>query len=100
MRDIFHRLELTVVSPSQPTLDLWKARSAYPTRGEVVLPRDGASSTTDRELAALFAQSPQAAESGQTQANAPSPSVGAGPRCVPGVVAGRRGCREHGGGAR
>ena len=36
--ELFHRLELTVVSPSQPTLDLWKARSAYPTRGEVVLP--------------------------------------------------------------
>ena len=35
---LFERLSLTVVSPSQPTLDLWKASSAYPTAGEVVLP--------------------------------------------------------------
>ncbi|THD66878.1 hypothetical protein [Phenylobacterium sp.] len=35
---LFERLSLTVVSPAQPTLDLWKARSAYPTAGEVVLP--------------------------------------------------------------
>lgn len=35
---LFQRLELTVVSPSQPTLDLWKSRWAYPTKGEVVLP--------------------------------------------------------------
>ncbi|HXA40248.1 MAG TPA: glycosyltransferase [Phenylobacterium sp.] len=35
---LFERLSLTVVSPAQTTLDLWKARSAYPTAGEVVLP--------------------------------------------------------------
>jgi hypothetical protein len=35
---LFERLSLTVVSPSQPTLDLWKARSAYPAAAEVVLP--------------------------------------------------------------
>jgi hypothetical protein len=35
---LFERLSLTVVSPSQPTLDLWKARAAYPAAGEVVLP--------------------------------------------------------------
>jgi hypothetical protein len=35
---LFQRLSLTVVSPSQPTLDLWKATAAYPTEGEVVLP--------------------------------------------------------------
>ena len=35
---LFERLSLTVVSPSRPTLDLWKATAAYPTAGEVVLP--------------------------------------------------------------
>jgi Glycosyl transferases group 1 len=35
---LFERLSLTVVSPAQATLDLWKARSAYPTAEEVVLP--------------------------------------------------------------
>lgn len=35
---LFQRLHLTVVSPSQPTLDLWKARWTYPAKGEVVLP--------------------------------------------------------------
>lgn len=35
---LFERLALTVVSPSQPTLDLWKARGDYPSAGEVVLP--------------------------------------------------------------
>jgi hypothetical protein len=35
---LFERLSLTVVSPAQTTLDLWNARSAYPTAGEVVLP--------------------------------------------------------------
>ena len=35
---LFGRLSLTVVSPSQPTLDLWQASSAYPTAGEVILP--------------------------------------------------------------
>jgi hypothetical protein len=35
---LFERLSLTVVSPSQPTLDLWKASAAFPTAGEVVLP--------------------------------------------------------------
>ena len=35
---LFERLSLTVASPSQPTLDLWKASSAYPAAHEVVLP--------------------------------------------------------------
>ncbi|MBS0359761.1 MAG: hypothetical protein JSR98_00155, partial [Proteobacteria bacterium] len=35
---LFERLSLTVVSPAQPTLDLWMARSAYPAAGTVVLP--------------------------------------------------------------
>jgi hypothetical protein len=35
---LFERLSLTVVSPSQPTLDLWKARAAYPTAGEAIHP--------------------------------------------------------------
>jgi len=35
---LFELLSLTVVSPAQVTLDLWKASSAYPTAGEVILP--------------------------------------------------------------
>jgi hypothetical protein len=35
---LFERLALTVVSPSQPTLDLWKASSDYGAAGEIVLP--------------------------------------------------------------
>jgi len=35
---LFERLSLTVVSPSQPTLDLWKRTAAYRTAGEVILP--------------------------------------------------------------
>lgn len=35
---LFQRLDLTVVSPSQPTLDLWKTSWSFPARGEVVLP--------------------------------------------------------------
>jgi hypothetical protein len=35
---LFQRLSLTVVSPAAPTLELWKARAAYPTAGEVILP--------------------------------------------------------------
>jgi hypothetical protein len=35
---LFERLSLTVVSPAQVTLDLWKARAAYPNAGEIVLP--------------------------------------------------------------
>ena len=35
---LFERLSLTVVSPSQPTLDLWKASAAYPAAGERILP--------------------------------------------------------------
>jgi hypothetical protein len=35
---LFELLSLTVVSPSQPTLDLWKASAAYPAAAEVVLP--------------------------------------------------------------
>ncbi|WP_395674646.1 hypothetical protein [Phenylobacterium sp.] len=35
---LFARLDLTVVSPSQATLDLWRASWNYPTAGELVLP--------------------------------------------------------------
>ncbi|MDB5427059.1 MAG: glycosyl transferase, group 1 family protein, partial [Phenylobacterium sp.] len=35
---LFERLSLTVVSPARTTLDLWKASSAYPTAGQVILP--------------------------------------------------------------
>jgi hypothetical protein len=35
---LFEALELTVVSPSQPTLDLWRAAGRFRTKGEVVLP--------------------------------------------------------------
>jgi len=35
---LFERLSLTVVSPSQPTLDLWKASADYPAAAEIVLP--------------------------------------------------------------
>ncbi|MET0271862.1 MAG: hypothetical protein ABW360_02620, partial [Phenylobacterium sp.] len=35
---LFERLALTVVAPSQPTLDLWRRSWSFPTQGEVVLP--------------------------------------------------------------
>lgn len=35
---LFARLDLTVVSPSEPTLALWRERWSYPAKGEVVLP--------------------------------------------------------------
>ncbi|MFC3068723.1 glycosyltransferase family protein [Phenylobacterium soli] len=35
---LFEALELTVVSPSQPTLDLWKAAAPHKAAAEVVLP--------------------------------------------------------------
>ena len=35
---LFRRLELVVVSPSQPTLDLWRRSWSFPTRGEIVHP--------------------------------------------------------------
>ena len=35
---LFERLALTVVSPSQPTLDLWQASWSFPARSTVVLP--------------------------------------------------------------
>lgn len=35
---LFERLSLTVVSPSQPTLDLWKVSAGYRPAAEVVLP--------------------------------------------------------------
>jgi len=35
---LFEALELTVVSPSQPSLDLWRAASAFRTEREIVLP--------------------------------------------------------------
>ncbi len=37
-RRLFERLDLTVVSPSEPTLALWKARAEGPARKTVVLP--------------------------------------------------------------
>jgi hypothetical protein len=35
---LFRKLELTVVSPAQVTLDFWRDRARYPTAGEVVQP--------------------------------------------------------------
>jgi hypothetical protein len=35
---LFERLELTVASPSQPTLDLWRASWSFRDKGEVILP--------------------------------------------------------------
>jgi hypothetical protein len=35
---LFRKLALTVVSPSQPTLDLWRAAWPFPTKDEIVLP--------------------------------------------------------------
>jgi hypothetical protein len=35
---LFDRLDLTVVSPSQPTLDLWRASWSFAAKAEVVLP--------------------------------------------------------------
>jgi hypothetical protein len=64
---LFERLSLTVVSPSQPTLDLWKANAAFPTAGEVVLPHArlvgrGAAPKTpdDRPLRIAYAGMPAA----------------------------------------
>jgi glycosyl transferase family 1 len=64
---LFERLSLTVVSPSQPTLDLWKASSALPTAGEIILPharlveRGSAPATpADRPLRVAYAGMPAA----------------------------------------
>jgi hypothetical protein len=64
---LFDRLSLTVVSPSQPTLDLWKARSAYATKAEVVLPHarlvdrgPAAATPPDRPLRIAYAGMPSA----------------------------------------
>jgi hypothetical protein len=63
---LFKRLALTVVSPSQPTLDLWKASAAYPIAGEVVLPhahlveRGPAPATPGRPLRVAYAGMPSA----------------------------------------
>ena len=64
---LFERLSLPVVSPSQPTLDLWKASSDYPAAGEVVLPharlveRGTAPATpTERPLRIAYAGMPAA----------------------------------------
>lgn len=64
---LFERLSLTVVSPSKPTLDLWKASSAYPTAAELVLPharlveRGPAPATpADRPLRIAYAGMPAA----------------------------------------
>lgn len=35
---LFNRLALTVVSPSQPTIDLWRKAWSFPAKAEVVLP--------------------------------------------------------------
>lgn len=35
---LFRKLDLTVVSPAQVTLDFWRARASYPTAGAIVLP--------------------------------------------------------------
>ena len=37
-RRLFEQLDLTVVAPSQPTLDLWRSRTDLPARAMVVLP--------------------------------------------------------------
>jgi hypothetical protein len=64
---LFERLSLTVVSPSQPTLDLWKARAPYAAAAEVILPharlveRGPAPPTpADRPLRIAFAGMPAA----------------------------------------
>jgi hypothetical protein len=64
---LFERLSLTVVSPSQPTLDLWKARTECLAAGEVVLPhaalapRGPAPATpADRPLRVAYAGMPAA----------------------------------------
>ena len=64
---LFERLALTVVAPAQVTLDLWKARAAYPTAGEIVLPhahlvaRGLAQATpADRRLRIAYAGMPAA----------------------------------------
>lgn len=36
--ELFAALDLTVVSPSEPTLSLWRRAASYPSRGEIVLP--------------------------------------------------------------
>jgi hypothetical protein len=64
---LFERLSLTVVAPAQVTLDLWKARAAYPAAGDVVLPharlvaRGPAPATpADRPLRIAYAGMPAA----------------------------------------
>jgi hypothetical protein len=64
---LFERLSLTVVSPSQPTLDLWRASSSYPAAAEVILPharlveRGPAPKTpADRPLRIAYAGMPSA----------------------------------------
>ena len=64
---LFRRLSLTVVSPSQPTLDLWKRSWSFPVAAEVVLPHArlvarGAAPKTplDRPLRLAFAGMPSA----------------------------------------
>lgn len=64
---LFARLSLTVVSPSQPTLDLWRASSSYPLAGATVLPharlveRGPAPATpADRPLRIAYAGMPTA----------------------------------------
>ncbi|HEV2530853.1 hypothetical protein [Phenylobacterium sp.] len=57
---LFKALDLTVVSPSQPTLDLWRAAWTFPTKGEVVAPharlvRRGPSPITDGPFRLGFA---------------------------------------------
>ena len=64
---LVERLSLTVVSPSQPTLDLWKASARYPAGGEILLPhatlkprRPAPEVAADRPLRIAFAGMPSA----------------------------------------
>ncbi|HEY8003147.1 MAG TPA: hypothetical protein VIE16_02910 [Phenylobacterium sp.] len=64
---LFERLSLTVVSPSQPTLDLWTESSAYPAAGKAILPHarlvergPAAATPADRPLRIAYAGMPTA----------------------------------------
>jgi hypothetical protein len=64
---LFERLSLTVVSPSQPTLDLWKARTECVPAAEVVLPHatlvargPAPEPTSERPLRVAYAGMPAA----------------------------------------
>lgn len=65
-RRLFQRLDLTVVAPSQPTLDLWLASGLHPAAKTVVLPhaalieRGPAPPATGRPLRVAYAGLPSA----------------------------------------